>query len=76
MNKYDRKAAALKVMTLDSEARAPDRFDEKEARRALVRTRGDVILMVSHLSTLNRQLKWVTVLLSLILVVLIVLAIP
>ena len=76
MNKYDRKAAALKVMTLDSEAASPERFDEKAVRRALVRTRGDVILMVSHLSMFNRQMKWVIILLSLILVALIVIAIP
>ena len=76
MNKYDRKAAALKVMTLDSEAASPERFDEKAARRALVHTRGDVILMVSHLSMINRQMKWVIIQLSLILVALIVIAIP
>jgi len=76
MNKYDRKAAALKVMTLDSEAASPERFDEKAARRALVRTRGDVILMVSNLSMINRQMKWVIIVLSLILVALIVIAMP
>ena len=36
MNIYDRKAAALKVMTRDSEAVGKERYDEKQTRRSIV----------------------------------------
>lgn len=76
MNIYDRKAAAFKVMTRDSEAVGKERYDEKQTRRSIVRTREDTVALVSHLSFVNRQLRWIRILLILILLVLIVIAIP
>ena len=46
MNIYDRKAAALKVMTRDSEAVGKERYDEKQTRRSIVRIRILLILIL------------------------------
>ena len=76
MNKYDRKATAQKILTLDSEKAEGKSYSEKDTRRAVVNTRGDIALVVNHLSFVNKQLQWIRILLVLILLALIVIAIP
>ena len=76
MNKYDRNAAAQKVIMRDTEAGEGKSYNEKEARRALVHTRQDMTQLVVHLSFINKQLRWIRVLLTLIFIVLLVLMVP
>jgi hypothetical protein len=76
MNKYDRNAAAQKVIMRDTEASEGMTYNEKETRRAMVHTRQDMIQLVTHLSFINKQLRWVRVLLVLIFLALLVLMVP
>ena len=76
MNKYDRNAAAQKVIMRDTEASEGMTYNEKETRRAMVHTRQDMTQLVTHLSFINKQLRWVRVLLVLIFLALLVLLIP
>lgn len=57
MNLYDRKEAALKVMTREAEAVSKERYDEKQARRSIINMREETVALVSHLSFVNRQLR-------------------
>jgi hypothetical protein len=76
MNKYDRNAAAQKVIMRDTEASEGMAYNEKETRRAMVHMRQDMTQLVTHLSFINKQLRWVRVLLVLIFLALLVLMIP
>ncbi len=76
MNKYDRNAAAQKVIMRDTEASEGMTYNEKETRRAMVHTRQDMTQLVTHLSFINKQLRWVRVLLVLIFLALLVLMVP
>jgi hypothetical protein len=76
MNKYDRNAAAQKVIMRDTEASEGMTYNEKETRRAMVHTRQDMTQLVTHLSFINKQLRWVRILLVLIFLALLVLMVP
>ena len=76
MNKYDRNAAAQKVIMRDTEASEGMTYNEKETRRAMVHSRQDMTQLVTHLSFINKQLRWVRVLLVLIFLALLVLMVP
>lgn len=53
---WDEIAGHLQQAGRSSEATKGDSYSEEEARRAAVYTREDLILVVSHLSSLNRQI--------------------
>jgi len=76
MNKYDRNAAAQKAIMRDTEASEGMTYNEKETRRAMVHMRQDMTQLVTHLSFINKQLRWVRVLLVLIFLALLVLMVP
>jgi hypothetical protein len=76
MNKYDRNSAAQKVIIRDTEAGEGKTYNEKETRRAMVHMRQDMTQLVTHLSFINKQLRWVRVLLVLIFLALLVLLVP
>ena len=76
MNKYDRNAAAQKVIMRDTEASEGMTYNEKETRRAMVHSRQDMTQLLTHLSFINKQLRWVRVLLVLIFLALLVLMVP
>ena len=56
---WDERAAMLQASVRSQEIENSDVnfFDDDDVRRSIVFTRQDVILLVSHLSTLNRQLS-------------------
>ena len=70
MNEYDRKAAALQDMTRDSEGEKLYAFSAEEAQAAQVRTREDLVLVVSHISSVNEQLRSLRGLLILLIILL------
>ncbi|MCK5359964.1 MAG: hypothetical protein KAJ95_05020 [Gammaproteobacteria bacterium] len=76
MNKYDRNAAAQKVIMRDAEAGEGLTYNEKETRRAIVHSRQDMTQVVVHLSFINKQLRWVRFLLILIFLALLMIMIP
>ena len=76
MGNYERKAEAQKVLKLDAEKAEGKSYSEKETRRAVVNTRADTALIATNLTIINKQLRWVRVLLVLILLVLTFTAIP
>ena len=76
MGNYERKAEAQKVLKLDSEKAEGKSYSEKETRRAVVNTRADTALVATNLTIMNKQLRWVRILLALILLVLVFIAIP
>jgi hypothetical protein len=76
MGNYERKTEAQKVLKLDSEKAEGKSYSEKETRRAVVNTRADTALIAASLTIMNKQLRWVRILLVLILLVLVFLAIP
>ena len=76
MNKHDRKAEAHKVIKLDTEKAERISYDEKDTRRAVVNTRADMALVAFHVAQLNRQVRWVKLLLIFILIALIIIASP
>jgi hypothetical protein len=76
MVNYERKTEAQKVLKLDSEKAEGKSYSEKETRRAVVNTRADTALIAASLTIMNKQLRWVRILLVLILLVLVFLAIP
>ena len=76
MNKYDRNAAAQKAIMRDAEAGEGLTYNEKETRRAIIHSRQDMTQVVTHLSFINKQLRWVRSLLILIFLALLVLMVP
>lgn len=76
MGNYERKTQAQKVLKLDSEKAEGKSYSEKETRRAVVNTRADTALIAANLAIMNKQLRWVRILLVLILLLLVFLAIP
>ena len=64
MTKIEREAAALQQMTIDSEEEKGFSYNSDEIGRATVHTRQDLILIVSHISSLNRQVNTIKILLG------------
>jgi hypothetical protein len=60
---YNRKAADLLSRVKYEESQQEEGYDQYDVSRATVYTRQDLILVVSHLESLNLQLRWVRILL-------------
>jgi len=61
---YNRKAADLQSRVKYAEGQNDDEgYDQSDVAKATVYTRQDLILVVSHLESLNLQLRWVRILL-------------
>ena len=61
---YNRKAADLLSRVKYAEGQNDDEgYDQSDVAKATVYTRQDLILVVSHLESLNLQLRWVRILL-------------
>lgn len=60
---YNRKAADLQSRVKYAESQQEEGYDQYDVSRATVYTRQDLILVVSHLESLNLQLRWVRILL-------------
>jgi hypothetical protein len=70
MNEWDAKAGRLQEMGMDSEAQKTEVYSTEEIGRAIVYTRQDIVLVVSYLSSANKQLATIRGWLSFIAVVL------
>jgi hypothetical protein len=57
VNKYDRLAAQLQTMGRIGEAEQPLEYTDEEVRQAVVHARQDIVLLVSYLASLNRQIR-------------------
>jgi len=68
LNVIEKQAAQLQEMTRRSESAKAEDFDEASVRRAVVYTREDMVLLVSHLSSVNKQLSFLKTMLVLILI--------
>jgi len=73
MSRWDKKAAKLREKVCDGELEQERAFasdpSEERARWAIVHTREDIVLIVSHLSSANQQLAAIRrILLSILLV--------
>lgn len=68
MSWWDAKAARLQDSVRASEIRSADfsQYGDDDVARAVVHTRRDVVLIVSHLSSLNSQLRIIKWLLAVI----------
>jgi hypothetical protein len=61
MNGFDRRASGLADRSMRTEAAEGAQYDDDTVRRSIVHAREDIILLVSHLSSLNsqiQQLRW------------------
>lgn len=61
MSVFDRRAGALADKSMRTEASEATDYDDATVRRSIVHAREDIILLVSHLSSLNtqiQQLRW------------------
>jgi uncharacterized membrane protein len=56
MSQWGEKAADLQRSTIFAELHQDNEFSESQVRRSIVHTRQDMILLVSHLSSVNEQL--------------------
>lgn len=63
MTQYDDRAATLQKMGRATESANGAVYDQAQANKAAVYTREDLILVVSHLSSINEQLIFVRVVL-------------
>lgn len=72
MTQYDDRAAHLQQMTRESERQKAESYEQADANRAAVYTREDLVLIASHISSVNEQLAWVRRLLAAVVVLLIV----
>ncbi len=71
-SKYDEEAAAVARAVSVGEDEAGADYEEPKVRRAIVHTRQDVVIVVSYLSSLNKQVrivKWLIILVVLMLIV-------
>jgi hypothetical protein len=73
---WDIKAAHLQRITRASEADKDEiEFSEGQIKRSIVYAREDIILLVSHLSSINQQLRTIKITLVLLLLVFVYIAI-
>ena len=63
MRWWDKNAAGLQQMVRESESKNSLDYADDEVRRAIVHAREDIVLIVSNLSSLNKQLRTVRLLL-------------
>lgn len=59
MGRYREIARRLQEAVIQAEYEAGMNYGDHEVRRAVVHARQDVILLVSHLSSLNSQVAWI-----------------
>ena len=74
-NWWDQKAARLQREVRADEIEGHDDFSDSDVRRSVVHAREDIIMLVSHLSSVNRQLRAIKVTLLLLLLVVIYIAV-
>jgi hypothetical protein len=65
---WDQKAARLQQSVRADEREMEVDFSDSDLKRSVVHAREDIILLVSHLSSVNRQLRAIKVTLLLLLV--------
>jgi hypothetical protein len=68
---WDEKASELQQKVRFSERDQSDLYDQDDVAKATVHMREDLVLVVSHLSSLNRQIatvKWAAVITAIVLV--------
>jgi hypothetical protein len=58
LTKYDSEAEELQQSVRNTESEKDVEYDDSQIRQAIVHMREDVVLLVSYLSSLNRQLMW------------------
>jgi uncharacterized integral membrane protein len=75
INWWDQKAARLQQSVRADEREGSDDYSDGDLKRSVVHAREDIVLLVSHLSSVNRQLRAIKVTLLLLLLVLIYIAI-
>jgi hypothetical protein len=68
MNWWDEKAGNLQASVRDAERNmyGKNMYDDEQVRAAVMHAREDVVMIVSHLSSLNRQVRTVKWLLAVI----------
>jgi hypothetical protein len=74
MNKHDKRAANLQNSVWSEDCHSDIDFEKDQINRAIVHGRMDIVLLVSHLSSVNSQLSHIKWLLLIILVLLIIIA--
>jgi len=74
-NWWDQKAARLQQSVRADEREGYSDFSDSDIKRSVVHAREDIVLLVSQLSSVNRQLRAIKVTLLLLLVILIYIAI-
>lgn len=74
-NWWDQKATRLQQSVRADEREMDGDFSDSDLKRSVVHAREDIVLLVSQLSSVNRQLRAIKVTLLLLLVVLIYIAI-
>jgi hypothetical protein len=74
-NWWDQKAARLQRSARADEREGYDDFSDSDVRRSVVHAREDIIMLVSHVSSVNRQLRAIKVTLLLLLLVVIYIAV-
>jgi hypothetical protein len=72
MTLWDDRAAALQQEVRSSEVESQRDYDESDVRRATVHGREDIVLIVSYLSSLNKQMGWISSILCFIAITLLV----
>jgi len=73
MNRWDKMANELLERVLFREMERPQGYDDDQLRQAIVHARHDIVLVVSHLSSVNRLLASIRYLLIAITLVLLML---
>ena len=75
MNQWDDLAGAVRRANRKSEAEDIEHYDGAQVKQAIVHMREDITMIAVHMSSLNKQISTVRVLLFLILAVLVFIAI-
>lgn len=69
-DKYDKKASDLQSSVWSTDCYSDIDFEESKVRRAVVHARMDIVLLYSHLSSANKQLRVIKYILAMILITL------
>jgi hypothetical protein len=72
LNWWDEQALRLQQSVSDSESERHDEYTEEEARQAAVRTRLDMVMVVSYLASANRflaSIRFTLIVLTLVVIV-------
>ena len=63
---WDRFAGKVQKRIRDGEREDVNYYEDEEVKQSIVHTREDVVMLVCHLSSVNRQLQNITILLSVV----------